>query len=287
MVRILIVTVLAWVALANWLLKEDRACNPTGKNGLLTYTGFRIQRQYTYGLPMMHHIRLTHCDSGSIDMEAVIAADRNTDITWGVNMCVDSNLCYRAVRSKQYRLRTISLYLPYSTVGGLFICPRKEICDNSNAIPVLPLLADRTSHQWVEFSKLTRPVQKIPYLYTPNILDPRYPRRHDRGYEWARHLDVNENYTYSSSEKLMLSRATTTMLNKVHEFFSLNSHLLPWEFDLVELDLALDQGINIGPLIDRVLQYLPSANRSRFLTSLNLPFENINLQEDVFPHRNA
>lgn len=59
-----------------------------------------------------------------------------------------SEWCYRAVRRKKYALREVSIYMPNTFVGGLFLCPRSVAaggsadCTNRNAVPIAPLYAD-------------------------------------------------------------------------------------------------------------------------------------------------
>jgi hypothetical protein len=209
---------------------------------MFPYNGFRIQRQYTYGFPTLHHVRLSHCDMGFVDSESYLLTDRNTDIEWGKDMCVDVDQCFRPVRAKKYALRRLSLYLPYTFVGGLFLCPSNGTeCDNDNARPVLPLLADRIDAQWTEYPRHRRIVQRIPYLFTPNMMDPRYPHRLDApSKDWASKLDVNEDYTYTLKEKLSLSAAENKLLNAVHSLVSVDPEILPWEKDQLVRDLERD-----------------------------------------------
>ncbi|CAN6654728.1 hypothetical protein TRVA0_027S01332 [Trichomonascus vanleenenianus] len=222
----------------SWLLKEDRACDPGNRNFVFPYTGFRLHRQYTFGLPVLHHNRLSHCENGVVDMESALPTDRNSDIAWGADFCVSDTVCYRAVRRKKYALRLMSLYVPHTLVGGLFQCPARERCTNENARPILPLLADSISQQWIELHRLRQVVQRVPYLYTPNFIDPRYPHRPEKEYEWSRVLDVNEEYVYSDRELRRLSHALTRTMNRLHSVLSL--HGLPWEQDMLLADLDRD-----------------------------------------------
>lgn len=51
--------------------------------------------------------------------------------------------CFRVVRSKRYYYNKMDFFFPYTTVGGLFMCPAYGVnCTNENAIPVMPLRAD-------------------------------------------------------------------------------------------------------------------------------------------------
>lgn len=290
---LLLLLLLYWPLLvySNWLLKEDKVCDPLGENILFTYTGFRIHRQYTYGLPLLHHVRLSHSDKGSVDLEAFIPTDRNVDLEWGKNMCVNEKLCYRAVRRKKYSTRLLSFYIPYSQVGGLFLCPAGGIeCTNENATPVLPLLADRISHQWIEYPRMKRVVQRIPYLYTPNIYDPRYPLRHDQGHEWANTLDVNEDYDFSTKETHLVTNTVNQVLNNIHSYLQINSTLLPWERDKVEKELERDFK-DFKPSLEILFDLMPlfetmasDHNITQFLSVIQKPIQELRLSEPFIGH---
>lgn len=58
--------------------------------------------------------------------------------------------CYRLVRRKKYAVRQVSVYMPNTLVGGLFMCPRYGRCTNNNAVPVMPLYSDNYEGQWLE-----------------------------------------------------------------------------------------------------------------------------------------
>lgn len=240
--RLLIVFVFPLLCWATWLVKEDKACDPREEHVLIPYTGFSLQRQFTLSYPPLHHVRLTHCDHGKVDMEAFALAERGTDMVWATNMCISPTACYRAVRRKKYVSRDVSLYIPHIMVGGLFLCPgSNETCTNENAKPVLPLLADRYSQQWLEFPHWKRIVQRVPSFYTPDFLDPRYPWRQDNGgAEWAQSLDINEEYSFTPREQLRISHVVNIALKYLKQAVTLNPKYIFWERDIVYDDFARD-----------------------------------------------
>lgn len=61
-----------------------------------------------------------------------------------------SPYCFRLVRKKKYALRDISVYMPSTTVGGLFLCPRYGHCTNDNAVPLMPIKPDYYQGQWIQ-----------------------------------------------------------------------------------------------------------------------------------------
>jgi hypothetical protein len=238
---VLCLLILTRSAQCTWLFKEDTVCDPTKENVIVPYTGFRITRQYTFGFPTLHHVWLSHCDHGVVDMEAYVPTDRNHDIVWGVSMCVSSDKCYRAVRKKKYANRIISIYLPYTQVGGLFLCPGMNIeCTNDNARPVLPLLADRIANKWIEYPRWRRIVSRVPYLFTPNYYDFRYPHSQIKFVQWASKLDINENYEYSAKDKMTISTVTNNVLNLLHNALVIDPSRLPWEKDRLVSQLQAD-----------------------------------------------
>lgn len=272
---------------AAFFLREDKPCDPLQTNKL-PYTGFRLHRQYTLGYPILHHQRLTHCDHGKVDLESFIPLDRNTDIKWGVSMCVDNQLCYRAVRRKKYAHRAISsLYPKDSIIGGLFQCPINENCTNQNSYPMFPLLADELGQQWWEFPKFKRIIQRIAYFSTPHFTDKRYPHRLDKHYKWAKQLDINENYKYTKRDKIKINYANTKLINIVHKTLVIDSDLLPWERSRIvkELNRDLKQHEN-AKSVDLVAKLLPIFHKlsndkvDKFIKKLQTPYEKLKLDDD-------
>ncbi|KAH3682493.1 hypothetical protein WICPIJ_006523 [Wickerhamomyces pijperi] len=103
--------------------------------------------------------------------------------------------CFKMARRKNFVNRRMTLGIPNSFVGGLFLCnisdeakrlyleslstqdsqtlPFKFECDTSNAIPILPLLLDNMLNSWYTRENWGYR-QRIPYLYTPSSLDYRF-----------------------------------------------------------------------------------------------------------------
>lgn len=186
-----------------------------------------------------------------------------------------SEWCYRAVRRKKYALREVSIYLPNTFVGGLFLCPRigaaggssSSDCTNANAVPVAPLYADpalnspiftletvRDGNPVYNQQKLSafrrlfqytplasrRIVNRVAYFYTKNTVNmgsfvPFYEPTEGTvavagGWpSWAWHLDVNEQYTYTSADLSSINGAITLTGNLLQSLFSIGSQWIPWE----------------------------------------------------------
>ena len=98
---------------------------------------------------------------------------------------------------------------------------------------MLPLLADHISHQWMEYPRKRRVVQRVPYLYTPSFIDPRYPHRQDKLHGWARELDINENYAFTGSERKQVTQALNYVMNRIHNALAINPEFLIWEQDVI------------------------------------------------------
>lgn len=180
--------------------------------------------------------------------------------------------CYRAVRRKKYATREVSLYLPTTRVGGLFMCPKEGVCSQSNAIPVAPLYADDFAGSWgtLETSKKTNPqsnspltqrflngvkrkyVQRVPYFYTKTGVSSDV---HTAGEwpKWARGLDVNERYTYSPEEVDGLMKVTSYVSNLILQLLSINSKNLPWERLHLDLIPKLREGEAVPVNVDQSL----------------------------------
>jgi hypothetical protein len=184
-----------------------------------------------------------------------------------------SEWCYRAVRRKKYALREVSIYMPNTFVGGLFLCPRSVAaggsadCTNANAVPIAPLYADpalnspfsaletvRDTNPAYELYKLSRSrrlfhytpfaarriVNRVAYFYTKNTVTIESLLPFNAPVEatvevagewpaWARLLDVNEQYTYTSGDLSSLNEAITLTGNLLQSLFSLGSKKIPWE----------------------------------------------------------
>ncbi|ANZ73081.1 BA75_01364T0 [Komagataella pastoris] len=171
--------------------------------------------------------------------------------------------CYKLVRRKKYVTRELSLYTPYRFIGGLFKCPLSQEtktnmlksaskldpispyqipCGSNTAVPIAPLISDDISQQLVNHnifsSKITdfriNIIQRIPYLFTPSFLDPRF---HSFGVfkgrysNWFDELDINEDYDLSSLDGSVVSKANTLFANYIAKHFRLENTnpLLVWE----------------------------------------------------------
>lgn len=174
--------------------------------------------------------------------EDIRNSDPRSSLEWESRLLI----CYKMARRKKYAKRNILFYMPFSFVGGLFECPipqhkKKEIfkafksgdflktfdfrCDNSIATPVLPLIAQDCTKQWIEtkFNPLNPVlIQRIPYLSTASLMDMRFSASdtHDMFHDtWASHIDVNEEYAYSDLELNIVTQAIALSMDYLHKMF--------------------------------------------------------------------
>lgn len=100
------------------------------------------------------------------------------------------------------------------------------------------------STPWTALSRLGRILgrkrhvtQRVPYFYTKA----KYGRR-DAAYtppggewpEWARALDVNEDYTYTKRDLKLMRRAVGQSMNVLSRYLSITTHTLPWERSMLD-----------------------------------------------------
>jgi len=198
---------------------------------------------------------------------------------------LDDLKCYKLARRKKYAQREMMIYAPYTWVGGLFECkvsqndkekylnslkdlkdfskPFEFKCTSENSTPLLPLIADDVTTQWIEKEKGWTISQRIPYLYTPGLLDLRYGKpaealglkskdfsfddrfihEHEKvskdslPYDkWKLELEVNEDYNYTIDDISLLTKAITYSSNTLNHFLKEDyKKFLPWEWDKIEL----------------------------------------------------
>lgn len=168
--------------------------------------------------------------------------------------------CFKLARRKKYALRKLMVYAPFSWVGGIFECEVPDEvkieylknlkdsnnflknfnfkCNNTNSKPLLPLIADDLGSQWIEKEKGVAFSQRVPYLYTPSLLDFRYGKSIDSlslknesklsienqfkkvGIplnNWFEEIEINEEYNYTNYDIGILSRTMTTSINFIND----------------------------------------------------------------------
>lgn len=175
-------------------------------------------------------------------VEDIRKSDPHSSLEWESRNLV----CYKMARRKKYAKRNILFYVPYTFVGGLFECPipldkKKEIfhrftagdflqnfefrCDNSIAKPILPLIAEDSTKQWIETKiSLLNPklIQRIPYLTTANPLDLRFSSSNTPEMfqdTWASKIDVNEDYLYTDVDLSLISQGLALSADYLHKMF--------------------------------------------------------------------
>ncbi|CCH44984.1 putative secreted protein [Wickerhamomyces ciferrii] len=190
--------------------------------------------------------------------------------------------CFKLARRKKYAERQMMVYAPYTWVGGLFECnvnndikrqyiqslkdsrdfiqPFDFKCDSKESTPLFPLIADDVTSQWIDKEKGASVSQRIPYLYTPGVLDVRYGKsakslgvKHgDNLFEghdiikknhdsvsmdhWFKEVEINENYNYTKQDLQTLDSTTNSSSNLFDKFLQSDKKFLqPWEWDSKEL----------------------------------------------------
>jgi hypothetical protein len=166
------------------LQSRNHACDPAG-SAWTPYTGWRVQQDVRIS-PTASPERstvLVHCSYGRITDEQTIvsiAGDSPPVVPW--NQTLPGGV--RLVRRRRFAQRASNLYLPHTTVGGLYNCSSVDVCR-----PMLPLVSDKTYDGWTVPHRDGLHV-RIPLFHTPDILDRRFPRSSG----WARFLSPTENY---------------------------------------------------------------------------------------------
>ncbi|ABN66579.2 predicted protein, partial [Scheffersomyces stipitis CBS 6054] len=177
-------------------------------------------------------------------LEDIKQADPQSSFEWESRNLV----CYKMARRKKYAKRDVSFYMPNTFVGGLFECPvsaqqKKTLfqqfgnedflksldfdCDSSLARPILPLIAQDSTQQWIDtnFKDFLNPsiVQTIPYLATASPWNLRFSLSNTADMNsdtWATKIDVNEQYVYSESEVHVISRAVAVSADYLNRIIS-------------------------------------------------------------------
>lgn len=156
-------------------------------------------------------------------------------------------VCFKVARRRKYARKNILYYMPHTFVGGLYRCvvPRDFLvealqrvapshmmtlldsmdlpCERSQAIPLLPLIADDATRQRIQRVG-TAIFHTIPYLSTATVLNLRF-RTSDTNdmfpHTWAKDIEVNEDYNYSEFEINVVLRAIARTTNFIHRTFNL------------------------------------------------------------------
>lgn len=195
-----------------------------------------------------------------------------------------SLVCYKMARKKKYAKKDFDFYIPDTFIGGLFECPisstdRKRIisgltveqmmqpldahfqCDPSTARPIVPLIADASANQWVEYSwNPLKPLlkQTIPYLTTASPLDLRFaatstPDMHADS--WASQLHVNEDYDFSSLDLHYASKAVAMTANFINKLFIVDLTKIPFDFGLSRSHTLEDPSAQKKNLLSKIEKF--------------------------------
>lgn len=206
-------------------------CDP-GQFGFSDFHGFTIQHQIIANRKLEHHTRISFCNNGNPHgFEAYrplsIEFHKNyegPDLVWGKKICtmdIDDNSCYLIARRKQYAIRNLSVYYPDVWIGGMYLCPGEnefeddEECNNSNAIPLAPLMSNYPWNSWWELPDGRHYVQRIPILQTfDDPSDIRIPPSALPPGHWHDLIDVKEEYEYDE-EEVELTRKAERMIKSL------------------------------------------------------------------------
>lgn len=89
--KLLYLLLLTEPSAASWFFKEQNICNSIPDSGPLTFTGFKIMRQYKIEGVMptsMHFITIYHCSHGKVDYSKSIRVKSSNDIDWDDPFCL-------------------------------------------------------------------------------------------------------------------------------------------------------------------------------------------------------
>lgn len=165
------------------LQSRHHACNPAGA-AWAPYSGWRVQQDVRIrpDASLQRSTVLVQCSYGRVVDEHVVLApaDAPRPVPWNTTLAHG----LRLARRSRFAHRASDLYLPQTTVGGLYNCTGDDPCR-----PLLPLVSDRMYDGWSVLHRDGLHV-RTPLLYTPDVLDRRYPRAPG----WARFLSPSEQY---------------------------------------------------------------------------------------------
>lgn len=175
---------------------RNHACDPA-QNSWTPYSGYKIQREFmwdTWTQKTSHFMVVTACKFGKYDFEMKVPINSYQDVQWNYTTCTNDKItCLRLARRKIYLNRQLSLYITGTVVGALFVCDDQSIKCKAR----LPLIADSRRHSWIQWNKWSTTISlRIPLLYTPDILDRKYPKS-DR---WSNSINALENYEFYRSK---------------------------------------------------------------------------------------
>lgn len=187
------------------LVETDFECQ-TYSNIFYPYTGYRITRKYIFGVPLRVSYEKNFCYWGKKVSSSNRMRLSQFAFDWKEEFCMNDrksyypnpNGCFRFARRANYIDFPVPMYPREAFVGGLFKCPLLGDCnDNMQVTPVAPLIADEPYMGFFEFRKPWEYIYQEPLFYTPDYYSYMYPRDDD---EWARYIDINEEYQKAKVE---------------------------------------------------------------------------------------
>lgn len=227
-------------------------------------------------------------------------------------------VCYKLARRKKYAKRDLTYYMPDTFVGGLFECPissekKKEMfvkmtaneilqplnnfrCDEFTARPIMPLIADDGTKQWIQsIIGALNPsfIQTIPYLSTATPLNLRFsstdtPDMHSQ--TWASRINVNEEYNYSDPDIHYISKAVALTADYLNKLIIFDLSSLPVKYGASRshklenpetTTILLNQIQNFNNMEHKFITWMalmPSSLVKKTLLKLQEVWDNLNIQ---------
>lgn len=149
--------------------------------------------------------------------------------------------CFKLARKKQFARHSLSYYIPLTFVGALFNCSHDADmeacavnishtesfachCDELEAVPLMPLVAEDTTRQWMKLRLLrylgTSLEQTIPLFTTVNPRHLQFSLIGSRSANctvWAKNISVNEDYRYSKQDETIFIQALISTADLIHK----------------------------------------------------------------------
>lgn len=201
-----------------WTTNEQQLCNPDPSDIFSHYTGIRAYNRISYGWPILYHWHVIICQRGRIASEEFIPTTRDADFPWTTEICFPNEKCFVAVRRKEYAPRKLPIYRADKRIGGIFEC-KDDIAE-----PVDPIYAVSQSLGF-SYQHWFRRVRYVP-LWLSQEATSRYEK-------WEEELDLQEQYKYSSKDKVKPWYYANQAINAM-SYVRIEEGIMPWEFDALE-----------------------------------------------------
>ncbi|EDO19388.1 hypothetical protein Kpol_1002p35 [Vanderwaltozyma polyspora DSM 70294] len=194
--------------------------------------------------------------------------------------------CFKLARRNKYTNRKYSLFFPGSWIGGLFYCDLEEDtkmeildnmnnnlvplnslgfvdCDNSNSLPLLPIISDDYGKNWVEIQTkfVKTKLGRSPYLqftkYIPYILTPNSPNG-----------ALNFKLSNIKGSKYLTNTWHKPFREQVSDMLQSGKNQENSEASWYN-EIDVQEDYNIDPRDERLLSYLTKETITKFLELIN------------------